>query len=142
MERLKTCLGISLHEMIHVFLLSYSCRGGGCPGVLLGTKKLWHGEGWQDIAFAAENAVRGLLGLDIDLLRMWCVVTELCFSEEVVEDAEVERWGLRSEDIAALVGRFGERVRKEATMRLKFVGWARGWNEWLRKRKKVQVVGL
>ena len=55
--------------MIHVFLLTYSCRGGECPEVLLGGRKLWHGEAWMDVAFAVETLVKDLLGLEVDLMR-------------------------------------------------------------------------
>ena len=132
-ERLRAYLGILFHEMIHVFLLTYSCRREGCEALLPGMGKLGHGEAWHDIAFAAETAMRKLLGLEVDLLRKWCLVTELCLSGEPVRDAGVERWGFEGDEIAELVGSFGARVRREARMGLEFVRWAVGWSEKLKE---------
>lgn len=87
---------------------------------------------WQTIAFAVEAATKTLLYLKIDLMRKWCLVTELCLSGEPIEDVKVVRWGFEAEEIVELVGMFGTRVRREARMCLELVEWTRAWSLWLR----------
>ena len=126
---LRAYLGILLHEMIHVFLYTYSCRIGACNRLLQGMAGLGHSEAWMEIAFAIENSVKVLLGLEVDLLRKWCLVTELSLNGEPVKNVEVKKWGFENVEIAVFVAAYGKDVRREARMGLEFVGWAREWIE-------------
>ncbi len=85
----------------------------------------------MDIAFAVEKAVKRLLGLEVALLRLWCLVTECCLTGPVavVGDMQVGRWGFEERGVQRLVDAFGSRVRREAREGREFFEWAREWME-------------
>ena len=86
-------LSVLLHEMIHAFLLLYSCplkcqfdpRSSGHTG---------HAGAWQDAAYAVEKACNdsGCLGVDIDLGRLWCLKFEM-EATGMQPPGDVGRWG-------------------------------------------------
>ena len=129
-ERLVAYLGILLHQMIHVFLLFYCCRDPECLDVVRRRGDRGYLYIWQDIAFALEDAVWELLGLNLDLLRKWALVEELSANREVWE--EDMRWGFEGEDIRRLVRVHGARIRYEARQ-------GKGLIEWLRKQDSAEM---
>jgi len=85
-----------LHEMIHAFLLIYMARtyywlparfnnGRGYTG---------HGSAWHDIAYALEQAVTRLMGVNLEMGREISMWTELQKAKWRGEKIDPSKWGL------------------------------------------------
>jgi len=125
-QRLRTYLGILLHEMITVFFTTFSCRHNICLSEVNGWVGLGHGELWQEIAFRIEQSVKEYISLDLDLLRKWAWVVELRFSRRYLDrDVDMGQFGFDAEEILDLIRKFDASSTEDAKVRPSFVEWAR-----------------
>jgi hypothetical protein len=123
-DRIRFYLGVLLHEMIHVFLYTYTCSGGSCKVGVAGGARLGHCEAWFEIAFGIERAVLGLLDMKVDLGRRESLVLELSLCGSLVdfggmgtssmsETEKWESWGYDKKDIENVVMKCGAWIRKQ-----------------------------
>lgn len=67
-SRLRHCVGTLLHEMVHCFIMVYTCPCPSCAETFkaqYGQKH--HGETWHILATDLQKAVRDILGIAVDL---------------------------------------------------------------------------
>jgi len=108
-QRLSSYIASLLHEMLHVYLNIYACRQKACkPKKTIYKQWDFHGEFWQDAAWALERtcAYPHVLGLRLTMGRETSLAYDLAEYHESIPRAMVENWGMSYDDVKMLLAVF------------------------------------
>jgi len=127
-------LGSLLHEMIHGYLTIYSCEC--CWDSPKGSGIVGHGEAWQRIAHAVEEAVKEKLNLKLDLKRTTYLASELLIGGRDMLSSEFEELSLKEERVRWHMRDFERQIDNSPLCREQVVD--KGWNEELNRRNELK----
>ncbi|KAH8601331.1 hypothetical protein B0O99DRAFT_681355 [Bisporella sp. PMI_857] len=135
-------LSVLVHEMIRVFIMTFTCRHPDCLVKGDGTARLGYSEIWQEAAYEFEKAALEVLELPLDLLRKWSWVVELLSRDHSKSPVEnIRQWGFKDNEILLLIRDFSAEDIRDAREGRNFINWAgaKGYSEQFWKRSRGMV---